>query len=68
MKELNKATSGMDSLTNNKVSYHKAIKTFINLRQGKQETIDTYMKRVQTSVEMRVPKGDRHVLRNPEHI
>ncbi len=66
IRELKKATSGIDDRSNTYVSMHDAISTLYRMKQGAQETNDHYLARFKTNVNAVELAGGAHLFFSPE--
>jgi hypothetical protein len=66
LQELKKVTTGIDALGNKRVTYFNALKAFVNMHQGNNESDDSVLKRAKSAVETLVLAGGRHVLCSPD--
>ena len=66
LRELKKATSGIDDRSNTYVSMHDAIYTLYRMKQGAQETNDHYLARFKTNVNAVELAGGAHIFFSPE--
>ena len=66
LKQLKALTSGIDVLSNKRETLHDALVNFVTMRQGRSESLDDYMKRVKSNIELLVLAGGRHFLCCPE--
>ena len=66
LRELKKATSGIDDRSNTYVSMHDAISTLYRMKQGAQETNDHYLARFKTNINAVELAGGAHLFFSPE--
>mmetsp|Transcript_11464 Transcript_11464/g.16625 ORF Transcript_11464/g.16625 Transcript_11464/m.16625 type:complete len:104 (+) Transcript_11464:182-493(+) len=67
-KELKRETAGIDSMGNRHVNYIKSLRMTLNMKQGSEESNESYLKRLNASVESLKLAGGAHVLTSPDLI
>ena len=65
LREIKKATSGIDDNANAYVSLHDAISQLYRMKQGSQESNDNYLTRFKTNVVAVEPTGGKHIFALP---
>ena len=66
LKGLKEITSGLDVLSNKRGTLHNALINFATMKQSRSESLDDYMKRVKSNIELLVLAGGKHMLCSPE--
>ena len=66
IKELLRETAGINSLGNPHLNLIKALKVFLNMKQGQDESNDSYMKRSKASMDALRIAGGGYVLTSPD--
>ena len=66
LEELNKITTGIDTFSNKHLTLLNAIKSFVNMKQGQQESDDSFLKRTKAMVETLKLAGGGHILYSPQ--